>query len=283
MGRAVPLLIALLLTVPAAQARTVYECLRDGRLSLATVPEPGSRCVAKTPHANRRQPNFWGSLGPVRGPLYRRQVNGQTAYSTRAMPGWAEVWAVVAIPIPHDSPAHLGLGHLGPPRLDAFAGEFRAAAARTGVEEAWLRAIAHAESGYEPSARSPKGAQGVMQLMPQTARIYGVAHPFSAVESIDGGARHLRDLKLRYGGNLELVAAAYNAGVGAVTRYRGVPPYAETEAYVDRVQTLYARYRDALAHPGRIAGASLTAPYRLGCMSLVRSYGLDCFLTDPEP
>ena len=238
--------LLLLAASPLAHARTVYECLRDGTLSLATVPEPGSRCVAKQAHANRREPNFWGSLGPVRGPLYQRRIGNAVAYSTRALPGWREVWSVVSLKAPADSPAHDGLGRLGRPRLDAYAAQFRAAARRSGVEDAWLRAIAHAESGFDPGARSSKGAQGLMQLMPDVARAYGVADPYSPGQSIDGAARHLRQLMRRYNGDLALVAAAYNAGPGAVARYRGVPPYAETQAYVDKVQALYARYRSAL-------------------------------------
>lgn len=229
-----------------AQARIVYECLRDNRLSLATVPEPGSRCKPKLVHANRRMPNYWGSLGPIRGPMYQRRIGGVVAYSTRAMRGWTEVRSVVALGVPSDLPPHAGMGQVGAPRLDAYAAQFRAAAKRSGVDDAWLRAIAHAESDFDPRARSPRGAQGLMQLMPAVARVYGVADPYSPTQSIDGAARHLRMLKRRYGGDLALVAAAYNAGTGAVTRYHGVPPYAETQAYVDKVQALYARYRSAL-------------------------------------
>lgn len=247
----VTLTVALLLlaATPLARARTVYECLRDGSLSLATVPEPGSRCVARQAHANRREPNFWGSLGPVRGPVYQRRIGNAIAYSTRALPGWSEVWAVVALKAPADSPAHYGLGAIGKPRLDAYAAQFRAAARRSGVEDAWLRAIAHAESGFDPVAHSPKGALGLMQLMPDVARANGVVDPYSPTQSIDGAARHLHTLMRRYNGDLALVAAAYNAGPGAVARYRGVPPYAETQAYVDKVQALYARYRSALRAP----------------------------------
>ncbi|NUS38633.1 MAG: lytic transglycosylase domain-containing protein [Lysobacter sp.] len=252
----VPVAVGLLVLAIAshARARTVYECLREGTLSLATVPEPGSRCTPKQARANPREPNFWGSLGPVRGPMYQRRVGEATAYSTRAIPGWSEVWSVVSLKAPADSPAHYGLGQLGRPRLDAYADQFRAAAKRSGVEDAWLRAIAHAESGFDPGARSPKGAQGLMQLMPDVARTYGVADPYSPRQSIDGAARHLHTLMRRYNGDLTLVAAAYNAGTGAVTRYRGVPPYAETQAYVGKVQALYARYRSALRQ-GRPGGS----------------------------
>lgn len=237
-----------LLPATTAHARTLYSCLRNDRLSLATAPEPGSRCTARQAHAGRI-PNFWGSLGPVRGNIYARRIGGRMVYSTRPMPGWSEVQRVVALRAPADSQAHYGLGQVGSPRLDAFAAQFRAAAKRNGVEDAWLRAIAHAESGFDPRAMSPKGAQGVMQLMPSVARAYGVADPFSSAQSIDGGARHIKALMRRYHGDLTLVAAAYNAGAGAVQRFGGVPPYSETQAYVEKVQALYARYRVALGHP----------------------------------
>jgi hypothetical protein len=243
--------LAIALPLPG-QARTLYSCLRDNRLSLATAPEPGSRCVAKHARAGRI-PNFWGSLGPVRGNIYMRRIGGRLVYSTRPMPGWSEVQSVASLHAPRDSDAHYGLGQLGKPRLDAFAAQFRAAARRTGVDDAWLRAIAHAESGFDPSAHSPKGALGVMQLMPSVAHAYGVADPYSSSQSIDGGARHIKALMRRYNGDLTLVAAAYNAGAGAVTRFGGVPPYSETQAYVDKVQTLYARYRAALGRAPDVA------------------------------
>jgi hypothetical protein len=238
----------------AVQARTVYSCLRDQRLSLATAPEPGSRCVPKQVRRGRI-PNFWGSLGPVRGNIYQRRIGGRMVYSTRPMPGWSEVQSVVSLKAPSDSMAHAGLGELGSPRLDVFAAQFRAAARRTGVEDAWLRAIAHAESGFDATARSPKGAQGVMQLMPAIARAYGVADPFSSAQSIDGGARHIKALMRRYKGDLTLVAAAYNAGEGSVQRFGGVPPYSETQAYVEKVQALYERYRAALGRSRRVGSS----------------------------
>ena len=250
---ALALMTVLAATLPAAaSARTLYTCLRDDRLSFATAPEPGSRCKARQVSAGRsKHPNFWGSLGPVRGNVYQHSIGGRMVYSTRPIPGWTEVQSVVALKPPPDSSVHLGLGRIGAPRLDAFASQFRAAARRTGVEDAWLRAIAHAESGFDPSARSPKGAQGVMQLMPAVARAYGVMDPFSSAQSIDGGARHIKSLMRLYKGDLTLVAAAYNAGAGSVQRFGGVPPYSETQAYVAKVQALYARYRAALGRSPR--------------------------------
>lgn len=240
-------LLSILLSLPAAAgARTVYRCVRDGTVSLATAPEPGSECFAKELDDNSPQvSNLWGALGVVHGSLYQREQDGRTVYSTRNLPGSTKVQSfTVATPL--RSPAHAGLGKVGKPRLDEFTPQFRAAAKASGVEEAWLRAVAHAESAYDPKALSEKGAQGVMQLMPETAREYGVKDPYSPKASIDGGARVLRDLRRRYEGDMTLVAAAYNAGIGAVEQYGGVPPYAETQTYVAKVQALYARYRAAM-------------------------------------
>ncbi|MEO6263895.1 MAG: lytic transglycosylase domain-containing protein [Luteimonas sp.] len=242
-----PLLAAgLLLAGTDVQARTVYRCVRDGTVSLATAPEPGSRCVAKQIEDNAaRLPNLWGNLGVVQGTLYQREQDGRTVYSTRNLPGSTKVLAFT-VRTPPGSPAHTGLGTVGKPQLDRFAAQFRSAAKATGVDDAWLRAIAHAESGFDAGALSPKGAQGVMQLMPDVARQYGVRDPYASDESIRAGARHLQSLMRRYRNDFALVAAAYNAGVGAVSRYRGVPPYAETQAYVAKVQALHDRYRTAL-------------------------------------
>lgn len=241
--------VLLLMLAASVQARTVYRCVRDGTVSLATAPEPGSRCVAKHIDDDAvKLPNLWGALGVVNGTLYERQQDGRVVYSTRELPGSVKVLSFT-VETPPGEPAHVGLGRIGTPRLDRFAAQFRAAASKNGIDDAWLRAIAHAESGFDARALSPKGAQGVMQLMPETARAYGVQDAYSPVQSIDAGARHLRVLLQRYRGDLTLAAAAYNAGVGAVGRYGGIPPYRETRVYVAKVQALHARYRAAMAPP----------------------------------
>lgn len=244
---ALPLaILAAVLQVPDAGARTVFRCVRDGTVSLATAAEPGSQCFPKQiDDQSPLLPNLWGSMGVIHGTLYQRQQDGHTVYSTRNLPGSVKVLAF-AVKTPPGSPAHVGLGKIGAPRMGEYRQEFKAAARTTGVDEAWLRAIAHAESAYDASAVSPKGAQGVMQLMPETSAEYAVKDPFSAKQSILAGARHLKLLQTRYEGDLTLVAAAYNAGIGAVAQYSGIPPYAETQAYVAKVQALYARYRKAM-------------------------------------
>lgn len=242
---AVPVL-ALGFCAGAADARTVYRCVRDGTVSLATAPEPDSKCFAKELDDSAAVlPNLWGAMGVVHGTLYRRTQDGKVVYGTRNLPGSTAVLAFT-VATPPGSPAHAGLGRVGAPRLGEFRREFRAAAKATRVDEAWLRAIAHAESAYDAHAVSVKGAKGVMQLMPEVIADYAVRDPFSAGQSIMAGARLLAALETRYESDLNLVAAAYNAGVGAVEQYGGIPPYVETREYVAKVQALYARYRKAM-------------------------------------
>jgi len=130
---------------------------------------------------------------------------------------------------------------------DAYKSEISSAAQQYGVEEAVVRAIIHAESAFRPNAMSHAGAQGLMQLIPGTAARFGVADSFDPAQNIRGGVAYLSWLMQRYKSNLTLVAAAYNAGEGAVDRNGGVPPYSETQRYVERVGQLADRYRTALA------------------------------------
>jgi len=115
-----------------------------------------------------------------------------------------------------------------------FADLFAAAEMKYGVPARLLAAVAKQESGFDPGAVSPAGAQGLMQLMPGTARGLGVTNSFDPAQSIDGAARMLRDLASRFG-STELALAAYNAGPGAVLKYDGIPPYPETQRYVRNV------------------------------------------------
>lgn len=241
--------LALACAIPA-QARTVYRCVRDSTVSLATAPEPGSKCEAKQIEDHpAKVTNIWGALGVIHGTLYEwKAPDGSTLYTTRKLPG-ATPYLKFTVETPKGSHAHEGLGKVGKPRLDMYAWQFRAAAKANRIDDAWLRAVAHAESGFDADAVSPKGAQGVMQLMPATAREYGVSNPFASDQSIRAGARYLRDLLRRYKGDLTLAAAAYNAGIGAVQQHGGVPPYRETQAYVAKVRALHERYRAALKLP----------------------------------
>lgn len=123
----------------------------------------------------------------------------------------------------------------------------RQAAAANGVDPNLVDAIVVNESGFNPEATSGAGAQGLMQLMPATAAALGVDNPYDPVQNIGAGTRYLRQLLDRFGGDVRLAVAAYNAGPGAVDQYGGVPPYAETRRYVERVLERYMRTRSAVA------------------------------------
>ncbi len=112
------------------------------------------------------------------------------------------------------------------------------AAAAYGLAPELLSAVVQAESGGNPEAVSPAGAQGLMQLMPGTAAGLGVSNPFDPEQNVMGGAQYLRMQLDRFGGDTRKALAAYNAGPAAVQRYQGVPPFAETQAYVNRVLSL---------------------------------------------
>jgi soluble lytic murein transglycosylase-like protein len=125
-----------------------------------------------------------------------------------------------------------------------YAKPIQDAAKATRLEPALIHAVISAESGYNPFARSRKGAAGLMQLMPETAKRYGVKNRLDPAQNISGGARYLRDLIRMFNNDLQLAVAAYNAGENAVVRAGNrIPPYQETMAYVPRVMSYYRKYR----------------------------------------
>ncbi len=127
-----------------------------------------------------------------------------------------------------------------------FAALIETAASVCEIKPELVHAVVTVESGYRATAVSPKGAVGLMQLMPETARQYGVANRRDPQQNLRGGTRYLCDLLAQFNNDLSMALAAYNAGPNAVNRYRGIPPYEETRNYVDLVLDYYRHYRSSL-------------------------------------
>ncbi len=134
------------------------------------------------------------------------------------------------------------LGSSAPSAAAPYAADIQAASQKYNVPAGLIEAVIQQESGFNPNAQSGAGAGGLMQLMPSTASGLGVTNVYDPAQSIDGGTHYLRDQLDRFGGNVQLALAAYNAGPGAVAQYGGVPPYSETQSYVTDVLANYARY-----------------------------------------
>ena len=178
----------------------------------------------------------------TRGAVYKFEKNGVTHYTNRRPSGqraqvlftYIETCFACGITPGLDFKS-VGLN------LTAYAEEIATAIARHGVDEALVRAVIHAESAFNPNAISRAGAQGLMQLIPETSLRFNVRKPFDPEQNIRGGMSYLRWLLAYFEGDVALVAAAYNAGEGAVNRYRGVPPYAETRGYVRRILSIFKK------------------------------------------
>jgi soluble lytic murein transglycosylase-like protein len=158
-----------------------------------------------------------------------RDANGTLVLSDRELNTPTKIYEVEGAPAYRTTTAHVTSGA---PRFDDIV---VAHAQRHSLRPELVRAVIQVESGFNPQATSPKGAMGLMQLMPATARALGVRNPYDPEENIRGGTAYLRKLLDKYDGNEELALAAYNAGPGAVDRYGNVPPYRETRDYVRKV------------------------------------------------
>lgn len=235
-------------TAPVAAGAVTQAALVSGSPASASIPP--ATLVPAVASAPAAAPSAGGPR-LVQGQIYSYVKDGVRHYSSKRPQGVAHAGAVRTIRYSYMEScfacgAKPGV-NFGKIRLrtDAYASEISAAAAQFGVDEAVVRAIIHAESAYNPNALSRVGAQGLMQLMPATARRFGVANAFDPAQNIRGGVQYLAWLLRRFNGNLTLAAAGYNAGEGAVDRYKGVPPYSETQRYVQRVAVLAERYRGA--------------------------------------
>ena len=218
-------------------------------------PVQGSPAQAVLPPAPAAAPAPMPYQAPrlVRGQVYSYIQDGVRHYTSRAPKGGAGITAMRTIRYSFMETCYACAARPGVDfntlRLNtsAYQAEIAAASRDYGVDQAIVRAIIHAESAFNPNALSRVGAQGLMQLMPATARRFGVGNAFDAAQNIRGGVQYLAFLLKRFNGDLSLVAAGYNAGEGAVDKYKGVPPYSETQRYVQRVALLAQRYRGGFA------------------------------------
>jgi len=160
--------------------------------------------------------------------------------------------------------AEVAPAKMSPEQIDKL---ISAASSRHSIDPDLISSVIHAESNFNPKARSPKGAQGLMQLMPGTASRLGVIDAYEADANIDAGTRYLRQLLLRYDDDMVKALAAYNAGPERVEQYRGIPPYAETHAYVARVITDFNRKKQAQS---KTAKTSSTTGSRVSAKKTVR-------------
>jgi len=170
--------------------------------------------------------------------LLYMEGGGALVVPAERVENWHELPLGLEPPAPEEE---MPLGTIGPAGAEwrGLAGEFAdliaGAAERHELDPVLLTALAQVESAFDPRAVSPKGARGLLQLMPATADRFGVVDAFDAGENVEGGARYLRWLLERYGGRTDLALAGYNAGEGAVDRFSGIPPYRETRHYVRQV------------------------------------------------
>jgi len=154
-----------------------------------------------------------------------------------------------------------------------YDGQITAAATKYGIDPALLKGLIRQESNFNPSARSPVGAQGLTQLMPGTAASLGVTDPTDPAQAIEGGAKYLKQQLDRFGGDASKALAAYNAGPGAVAKFGGIPPYAETQNYVKNILGYAAEYRGTGATTAATAGAVPPTTTPLSAAGLLSATG----------
>ena len=183
-----------------------------------------------------------GALSHAETPIYRYVGTDGTVHFTN-VPTDTRFQRVFWTPLGLSGETPSGAPVSRPPRHHAYDALISQHASAQALDPALVKAVIAAESNFDPRATSHAGAQGLMQLMPATARSLGVRDPYSPHENVAGGTRYLRAMLDRYG-DAQRALAAYNAGPEAVDRYRGVPPYPETQRYVSRVLHFHRGYHD---------------------------------------
>ncbi|HXH04278.1 MAG TPA: transglycosylase SLT domain-containing protein [Candidatus Competibacteraceae bacterium] len=243
--RSLPLLTALLLALPAAAHADIYTYVdKNGVRHITNVPngDPRYKVVMKTPQyaaSSALGAPAVGALDPTpRFTQYANVGGGWRLITPRGRPTAVDLsnysinWVRAGKPFP-----------VNEINRRTFTPHIAAVARQYSLEPELLHAVISAESAFNPQAVSSAGAMGLMQLMPDTAKRFGVTDPFDPVANLHGGARYLRFLLDQFR-SLNLALAAYNAGEGAVSRYgNAIPPYEETQTYVKRVISFYNHYR----------------------------------------
>jgi len=216
-------LVAACATLATAQSGARYH--HDnfdiaGGVRIAVEPTPAPPPAGnKTGNGKRALTAFERANVSVKPTVYARPTTSRAMYAGAALDGFTT----------------------GDSKVDSYIVE---SSARHGVDPVLIYSIMHRESAFKKLAVSYKGARGLMQLMPATAARFGVRNIFDPAQNIEAGTRYMRFLLNRFGGDVGLALAGYNAGEGAVDKYRGVPPYRETQEYVKRISERYALMRD---------------------------------------
>ena len=199
---------------------------------------------------------------------YRSEVVGEKTrlyLGSEATSGYADVPTSEIVNIDSEQRllAAVAIEQPKPANPKAIPDIIASASDRTRIVGVFIASVFRAESGFKPHARSPKGAQGLMQLMPHTAAQLGVRDAYNAEANINGGSEYLRQLLTQYHGDAQKALAAYNAGPNRVQQFGGVPPYHETRAYVARIINDYNRKKRAADHAlqqAQVHNSSVTAP-----------------------
>jgi soluble lytic murein transglycosylase-like protein len=207
----------------------------QGQPAGLTISEYLNRRVCAKPTA--RTLSRTGAEGPVAAPVHSSESKKDSAVAKKARPEKFKEAAGLQSSPRSSTASRRVFGRLLSDNAasDVIEGSIQKAAASYNLSPNLIRGVIRAESNFQADAVSSAGARGLMQLMPETAVELGVTKPFDIQQNIDGGSRYLRQMLDRFGGNLKLALAAYNAGPGAVEKYEGRVPYAETQEYVKRV------------------------------------------------
>lgn len=251
--------VVLAATVPAPAADGIVAVTENGRTVYvdgpSTAPSPQPRRNSVLVYWSRSEKR-WKRVPPPTTSAMRaaRSAAAEVEKILGTAPERGSQQPLTDQDISPDNREWIGMRAISSAELDKIIAD---AAAHNNVDVNLVRAVIKVESNFDPSARSRKGAMGLMQLMPGTARKLHVSNPYDPQQNVDAGVRHLRQLLDTYNGDLTRSLAAYNAGAGAVDRSNGVPPYAETRNYVRKIKMLYG------AGDGQLLTGPASAPIRM--------------------